>query len=79
VAEETRALFGKDGTELHGGCQAGQKKPKRFGFLFDLDPSVLYRIAALPGDIVAALTPATLLTDPRTGRQTALREMSTRA
>ena len=46
---------------------------------FELDPSVLYRIAALPDEIAATLTPDTLLTDPRTGRQTALREMSARS
>jgi hypothetical protein len=42
----------------------------------ELDPSVLYRLAALPDELVATLTPDTLLTDPRTGRKTALREMS---
>jgi hypothetical protein len=45
---------------------------------FDLDPTVLYRLAALPDDIAATLTPGTLLTDPRTGRQTPLKDMSTR-
>jgi hypothetical protein len=45
---------------------------------FVLDPSQLYRLAALPDAIVATLTPDTLLTDPRTGKQTALREMSAR-
>jgi hypothetical protein len=45
---------------------------------FVLDPSLLYRIAALPDAIVATLTPDTLLTDPRTGKQIALREMSAR-
>ena len=44
-----------------------------------MEPTVLYRIAALPDPIAATLTPDTLLTDPRTGRQTALREMSTRS
>ncbi len=44
----------------------------------DLDPTVLYRIAALPDQIAATLTPDTLLTDPRTGRQTPLKDMSTR-
>ena len=43
---------------------------------FDLDPTVLYRLAALPDEIAATLTPDTLLTDPRTGRQTALSQMS---
>jgi hypothetical protein len=45
---------------------------------FDLDPSVLYRLAALPDELVATLTPDTLLTDPRTGRQAPLREMTAR-
>jgi len=30
---------------------------------FDLDPSVLYRLAALPDDIAATFTPDTLLSD----------------
>ena len=55
------------------------KKTKALTFFLTLEPTVLYRIAALPDDIVATLTPDTLLTDPRTGRQTALREMSTRS
>ena len=46
---------------------------------FDLDPSVLYRLAALPDEKAATLTPDTLLTDPRTGRQTALSQMSARS
>ncbi|MEK7994560.1 MAG: DUF3102 domain-containing protein [Planctomycetota bacterium] len=54
------------------------EKTKALSFFVTLEPTVLYRIAALPDDIVATLTPDTLLTDPRTGRQTALREMSTR-
>jgi len=41
-----------------------------------LEPAVLYRLAALPDEIAATLTPDTLLTDPRTGRQTALSQMS---
>jgi len=45
----------------------------------DLDPTVLYRIAALPDEIAATLTPDALLTDPRTGRQTALSQMSARS
>jgi len=45
---------------------------------FELDPSVLYRIAALPDEIAATLTPDTLLTDPRTGGQVALKDMSAR-
>ena len=44
----------------------------------DLDPSVLYRISALPDDIAATLTPDTLLTDSRTGRQVPLKDMSAR-
>ena len=46
---------------------------------FDLDPTVLYHLAALPDEIASALTPDTLLTDPRTGRHTVLRAMSTRS
>jgi len=46
---------------------------------FDLDPTVLYRIAALPDPIAATLTPDTLLTDPRTGRQVPLKDLSTRS
>jgi len=45
---------------------------------FALDPSILYRIAALPDEIAAKLTPDTQLTDPRTGRQLPLKEMSAR-
>ena len=54
------------------------EKNRSAAVFFELDPTVLYRVAALPDEIAAALTPDTLLTDPRTGRQTALREMSTR-
>ena len=54
------------------------EKTKTFSFFSALEPSALYRIAALPDDIVATLTPDTLLTDPRTGRQIPLREMSAR-
>ncbi len=43
-----------------------------------MDPTVLYRLAALPDEMVAPLTPDTLLTDPHTGRQSALKEMSSR-
>ncbi len=46
---------------------------------FTLDPSALYRLAALPDTITATLTPDTLLTDPRTGRQAPLKAMSARA
>lgn len=44
-----------------------------------LDPTVLYRVAALPDDIAAALTPDTVLADPQTGRKAPLKEMSTRS
>ena len=54
------------------------EKTKTFSFFLELDPSVLYRLAALPDELAATLTPDTLLTDPRTGRKTALREMSAR-
>jgi hypothetical protein len=54
------------------------EKTKALPFFLTLAPTVLYRIAALPDDIIASLSPDTLLTDPRTGRQTALQEMSTR-
>ena len=40
---------------------------------------MLYRLAALPEEIAATLTPDTLLTDPRTGRQVPLKDLSTRA
>ena len=46
---------------------------------FELDPTVLYRVAALPDALAATLTPDTPLTDPRTGKATPLREMSTRS
>ena len=46
---------------------------------FDLDPTVLYRLAALPDEVVATLTPDTPLTDPRTGRQVPLKDMSARS
>jgi len=45
----------------------------------ELDPTVLYRVAALPDALTATLTPDTPLTDPQTGRTTPLRGMSTRA
>ena len=49
-------------------------------FVFSgLDPTALYRLAALPDEKAATLTPDTLLTDPRTGRQTALSQMSSRS
>jgi hypothetical protein len=55
------------------------KKFRNVSEFFDLDPSVLYRVAALPDEIAATLTPDTLLTDPRTGRQVPLEEMSARS
>jgi hypothetical protein len=55
------------------------KKTKAFSFFSGLEPTVLYRLAALPEELVATLTPDTLLTDPRTGRQTALSQMSARS
>ena len=55
------------------------QKNRNVAVFFDLDPSVLYRIAALPDELAATLTPATLLTDPRTGRQVPLQEMSARS
>ena len=49
-------------------------------FVFSgMDPAALYRLAALPDEKAATLTPDTMLTDPRTGRQTALSQMSTRS
>ncbi len=46
---------------------------------FGLEPTVLYRLAALPDERAATLMPDTLLTDPLTGRQTALSQMSVRS
>jgi len=54
------------------------KKNGSASVFFELDPTVLYRLAALSDAIAATLTPDTLLTDPKTGRQTALRQMSAR-
>ncbi len=45
---------------------------------FELESTILYRLAAVPDALAATLTPDTLLTDPKTGRQTPLKEMSTR-
>lgn len=48
-------------------------------FVFSgIDPSMLYRLAALPEAIAATLTPESLLTDPRTGKQIPLKDMSAR-
>ncbi len=54
------------------------KKTKALSFFLALDPTVLYRVAALPDETAAALTPDTRLSDPRTGRPTPLTDMSTR-
>lgn len=45
---------------------------------FALEPSSLYRLAALPDDIASKLTPDTLLTDPKTGRSAPLKTLSAR-
>jgi hypothetical protein len=45
---------------------------------FDLDPTALYCLAALPDETAAKLAPDTLLTDPKTGRQKPLKDMTTR-
>jgi hypothetical protein len=55
------------------------EKNRSASVFFSLDPSLLYRIAALPDEMAAGLTPDTPLTDPRTGRQAALKDLSTRA
>lgn len=55
------------------------EKTKALSFFMELEPTVLYRLAALPDEMAAALTPDTLLTDPRTGRQVPLKELSTRS
>ncbi|MEI8141148.1 MAG: hypothetical protein WCI03_14945 [bacterium] len=54
------------------------EKNRNVSVFLGLDPSLLYRIAGLPDAIATPLTPDTLLTDPRTGRQTALSQMSAR-
>jgi hypothetical protein len=54
------------------------KKTTALSFFLEIDPTVLYRLAALPDEIAATLTPDTLLTDAGTGRQTPLKDMSTR-
>jgi hypothetical protein len=55
------------------------EKTKALSFFLELEPTVLYRIAALPDEIAATLTPDTLLTDPQTGRQVPLKDLSTRS
>jgi hypothetical protein len=54
-----------------------EKNESAFVF-FDEDPTVLYRMAALPDETAAKLTPDTLLTDPKTGRQKTLKDMTSR-
>ena len=54
------------------------EKNRNVSVFFGLEPSALYRLAASPYKIIATLTPDTLLTDPRTGKQTPLKEMSAR-
>jgi hypothetical protein len=46
---------------------------------FAMEPSILYRLAALPDDTAAKLTPDTLLTDPQTGRSAPLKTLSARS
>ena len=48
------------------------ERTKALSFFLAMEPTVLYRLAALPDEITATLTPDTLLTDPQTGRQTPL-------
>ena len=55
------------------------EKTKALSFFLELEPTVLYRLAALPDEIAATLTPDTLLSDPRTGRQVPLKDLSTRS
>ena len=53
------------------------KKTKALSFFLEVDPTVLYRVAALPDELTATLTPDTPLTGPRTGRKTPLKEANT--
>jgi hypothetical protein len=55
------------------------QKNRNVAVFFDLDPSVLYRVSALSDELAATLTPETPLTDPRTGRQVPLKDMSARS
>ena len=55
------------------------KKFRSAAEFFEMDPTVLYRVAALPDEIATTLTPDTLLTDPRTERQVPLKDLSTRS
>ena len=48
------------------------ERTKALSFFLAMEPTVLYRLTALPDEITATLTPDTLLTDPQTGRQTPL-------
>jgi hypothetical protein len=54
------------------------KKTVNVDRFFELDLSVLYRLASLPDELIGTLTPDTLLADPRTGKQIPLKEMSAR-
>jgi hypothetical protein len=44
------------------------EKNRSAAVFFEMDPTVLYRLATLPDEIAATLTPDALPTDPRTGR-----------
>jgi len=70
--------YSADTAERYMQVASFTKKFRSAAEFFELDPTVLYRIAALPDEIASALTPDALLTDPRTGKQTALSDMSTR-
>ncbi len=54
-------------------------KNRSASVFLSLAPTVLQSLAALPDEKAATLTPDTLLTDPRTGLQTALSQMSIRS
>lgn len=54
-----------------------QKIASAYDFLA-MEPTSLYRLAALPDDLASRLTPDTLLTDPKTGRSAPLKTLSTR-
>jgi len=70
--------YSADTAERYMGVARFAKKFRNVAEFFELDPSVLYRIAALPDEIAATLTPDTMLTDPKTGLKTPLKEMSAR-
>jgi hypothetical protein len=54
-----------------------EKNESAFVF-FDAEPTILYRMAALPDKTAATLKLDTLLTDPKTGRQKPLKDMTSR-